>query len=207
MKEGTLVEQHLKEMKELTDRLAAIGAPVKEEDQVVTLLGSLPPSYSTLVTTLEAKAGELTLSHVQQALINEEQKRKEKSHKSQTDSALVNVHGRKKGRQVKCFGCEKLGHYKRDCPSNKTAPKGEYYKSDHKAKTVNDEGNSSKENESDSEGVFTATVISEFSARGRKPWLIDSGASRHMTCEINLLIPIMKSLKQLRKSDWEMVEL
>lgn len=80
MKEGTPVEQHLKRMKELTDRLAAIGAPVSEEDQVVTLLGSLPVSYSTLVTALEAKAvEELTLSFVQQALINEEQKRKEKT--------------------------------------------------------------------------------------------------------------------------------
>ena len=52
MKEGTSVEAHLKQMKEITDRLAAIGAPISEEDQVVTLLGSVPPSYSTLVTAL-----------------------------------------------------------------------------------------------------------------------------------------------------------
>ena len=42
MKEGTLIEAHLKHMKEFTDKLAAIGAPISEEDQVVTLLGSLP---------------------------------------------------------------------------------------------------------------------------------------------------------------------
>ena len=45
MKDGTSVERHLKQMKELTARLAAIGAPIAEED-VVTLLGSLPKSYS-----------------------------------------------------------------------------------------------------------------------------------------------------------------
>ena len=50
MKEDTSVEEHIKNMKELTDRLAAINAPIAEEDQVVTLLGSLPSSYSTLVT-------------------------------------------------------------------------------------------------------------------------------------------------------------
>ena len=55
MKEGTSMEAHIKNMKELTDRLAAINAPIAEEDQVVTLLGSLPPSYSTLVTALEAR--------------------------------------------------------------------------------------------------------------------------------------------------------
>ena len=54
MKEGTSVEAHLKQMKEITDRLAAIGAPISEVDQAVTLLGSLPPSYSNLVTALES---------------------------------------------------------------------------------------------------------------------------------------------------------
>ena len=41
-------------MKDIADKLAAIGAPISEEDQVVTLLGSLPGSYATLVTALEA---------------------------------------------------------------------------------------------------------------------------------------------------------
>ena len=31
------MEAHLKSMKELTDKLEAIGAPISEEDQVVTL--------------------------------------------------------------------------------------------------------------------------------------------------------------------------
>ena len=39
---------------ELIDKLTAIGAPISEEDQVVTLLGSLPPGYATLVTALES---------------------------------------------------------------------------------------------------------------------------------------------------------
>ena len=40
MKEGTSIENHIKHMKELTDKLAAIGAPISDEDKVVTLLGS-----------------------------------------------------------------------------------------------------------------------------------------------------------------------
>ena len=39
MKEGTSMEKHLKHMKDIADKLAAIGAPISEEDQVVTLLG------------------------------------------------------------------------------------------------------------------------------------------------------------------------
>ena len=76
MKEGTPMEVHLKEMKEITDKLASIGAPISEEDQVVTLLGSLLSSYSTLVTALEAHVDDIWLDFVQQALVHEEQKRK-----------------------------------------------------------------------------------------------------------------------------------
>ena len=80
MTERTSIEKPLKHMKELTDRLAAIGAPIDEEDQVVTLLGSLPISYATLVTALESRGDDLTLNYVQQALVHEEQKMQEQGH-------------------------------------------------------------------------------------------------------------------------------
>ena len=74
MKEGTSMEAHLKQMKEITDKRASIDAPILGEDQVVTLLGRLSPSYSTLVTALEACVDDRRLDFVQQALIHEEQK-------------------------------------------------------------------------------------------------------------------------------------
>ena len=95
MKESTTIETHLKQMKELSDQLAAIGTPIMEEDQVVTLLGSLPKSFSTLVTALEARVDEgLSLKYVQQVLVNEEQNMRENGHFSgsdaqKEDSALV----------------------------------------------------------------------------------------------------------------------
>ena len=49
MKEGATIESHLKEMKELSDQLSAIDAPITEEDQVVTLLGSLPRASRRLL--------------------------------------------------------------------------------------------------------------------------------------------------------------
>ena len=72
MSEGNSIEVHLKEMKELTDNLSSIGAPISEEDQVVTLLSSLPSSFSTVVTALEARVGDLTMDFVQQQLIHHE---------------------------------------------------------------------------------------------------------------------------------------
>ena len=48
MAEGGNVERHLTEMQDLTDRLAAMGSKISEEDKAMTLLGSLPPSYRAL---------------------------------------------------------------------------------------------------------------------------------------------------------------
>ena len=73
MKEGTSIKAHLKDIKEITDKLAAIGAPISEQDQVVTLLSSLPHSYANVVTALEARVDNIQLSHVQQALFHAEQ--------------------------------------------------------------------------------------------------------------------------------------
>ena len=67
----------------------------------MTLLGSLPQSYSTLVTALEACVDDIKLDFVQQVLMHEEQKSKGQYARSngilcggQEDSALM---GRFKG--------------------------------------------------------------------------------------------------------------
>ena len=55
-------------MRDVTDKLAAIGAPIPDEDQVVTLLGSLPRSFVTIVTAIETRMDGVSLDYVQQAL-------------------------------------------------------------------------------------------------------------------------------------------
>ena len=91
MKEGQAIQDHLKCMKEISDKLAALGSAVAEEEQVVAMLIGLPPRYGTLVTDLEAKGEDLSLLYVQQALVNEEQKRqvsKRRAAAGNRDSAL-----------------------------------------------------------------------------------------------------------------------
>ena len=132
MKEGSSIETHMKEMKELADRLAALGAAVLEEDQVVTLLGSLPPSYQMLVTTLEAR-NELTLNYVQQSLVHEEKKQSSglSSEKPGSHGAMYHSHKEqhkdrdgKRQRSTrqwkpKCFSFGQKGHFECGCPSPK----------------------------------------------------------------------------------------
>ena len=96
MSEGNSIDVHLKEMKELTDELSSIGAPISEEDQVITLLGSLPPSFSTVATALKARVDDLTMDFVQQQLIHHERKLKVQELKPEVlhNSALVEAQKR-----------------------------------------------------------------------------------------------------------------
>ena len=50
------MSSHIKAMTEVFNDLAVIGAPMEDEDKVVTLLASLPETYNMLVTALEASS-------------------------------------------------------------------------------------------------------------------------------------------------------
>ena len=169
MKEGTSVDLHLKQMKEITDKLAAIGAPISEEDQVVTLLGSLPKSYSALVTTLECSEG-VKLNYVQQALLHEERKKTESlvggpSPDNQSSSTLVGTQ-KKSRKTVRCYGCGEVGHIHRFCRMSKGRVSQNY---GHKAKDT-------EKSHSDTDGAFAASVGSLLNSLSAQ-WLVDSGAS------------------------------
>ena len=167
------MELHLKEMKELTDNLSSVGALISHEDQVVTLLGSLQFSFSTLVMALEARIDDISIDYVQQTLLQEEKKRDVSAGEPSTPMSnnTAQYGGCKRAKHPRpppvCWKCNEMGHVQHFCPNKERKSQT----ADHKAKVT--------KSQSEDEGAFTA-------ANNMPPMngcIIDSGASSHMTSQ------------------------
>jgi hypothetical protein len=75
--------------------------------------------------------------------------------------------------KVQCFECHNYGHYKRNCPKLTTKRKER-----HHASIVNDEESSKKTKHNEIDFFYYLTLTGTVEA---DMWLIDSGASRHIT--------------------------
>ena len=176
------MSEHINKMKELAGQLEAVGASITEDDQVATLLCSLPESYNSLITALESRADDLKLEFVTARLLHEEHKRKENSLTSDTgEKALLSKHDRtnqksfKPKRKGKCHNCGISGHWARECRK----PKKEKPK-EGKEKQDGALYNASTEHAS----FYSSKRVNQKDLT----WYIDSGASQHMSYNKEMMV-------------------
>ena len=139
-REGSNMTEHLNDFQGLVNQLTAMKLVLEDEIQALLLLSSLPESWETLVVSVSNSApnGTLTLAMVKDSLINEEARRKDlgigsdsralvtdkserrgrSKHRGNKYDRSEKSKGRSKSRgkkNLKCFYCDKPGHFKRDC--------------------------------------------------------------------------------------------
>ena len=175
LNEGDSVQEHIRMMTEVFEELAVIGDPLKEEDQVVYLLASLPESYDMLVTALEASVDVPRMDVVTERLLHAERKQKGREDDRSQSKAMTMANDSR--RAVKCYHCGRAGHIRRNCPdlnndeNNPRLPsqKGGCH---HRANKTSRDSDSEK----DLLVINHALQVSSSS----KNWVIDSGATCHM---------------------------
>ena len=97
-------------------------------------------------------------------------------------------HPRRDISKLRCYTCDEIGHFAKDCPKNKSHPhKKKGNKRRHHAHAAEDDKPSKKRSRYESEDSSSEDEYVLISAltgnitHGSYDWLIDSGASKHMT--------------------------
>lgn len=193
LEEGDAIEEHLSVLSNLFQQLEDMGETFQDGWKVAMLLGSLPQSFDTLITALEARnATELTFDFVHEKLLAQQNRKAQDGDGEAVLKAMA-----KPSKERTCFFCKGVGHFKKDCLEYKQwkkkkegtgqggkANKEKVHKVEKGATTemlftvVASDGNDKKDDE-DVKGD-TELICTMASNCSKSDWVADSGATCHV---------------------------
>lgn len=188
--EGTNIEQHANKIKEMFQQLIASDKEVKMEFLMsATLLGSLPSSYDSLITALEArKEEELNATFVWAKVIEEYHRRNERTQSAGESSSALKVSTNNKKSSIVCNFCDKPGHIRKNC--NKLKHKKQQAQNNGDSKKPQNENNKSHLVAGESFDNRLFAIGSALTVTSNTGWFVDSGATVHISREKNFFLEL-----------------
>ena len=116
---------HFRGLTNLREELASMGKTLDDAGFTLILLNSLPASYKAIISVINATANctgnPVTPEQVMGLVTNEYDRRVIKTGKKSSEEAPATKSQRhnKHRRSIKCYKCQKKGHYKADCCTDK----------------------------------------------------------------------------------------
>ena len=165
------ITKYVDRAKTIWSDLTATGTEMPETDVTLPILTGLPKEYEVVATVLETSSAELRIDQVVPHLLSVEQRtttiqdsvsiyaardnRRQQGHQQRRSTGAPANISYKKPSDTKCFYCNKLGHIKADC----------------------------RQRIRDEQATGTNRVVAFGTSTGskRNEWILDSGASRHLT--------------------------
>ncbi|CAI7806211.1 unnamed protein product [Closterium sp. NIES-54] len=214
MKDSESMRAYANLVEELGERLVELDASVEDNDWIMTLLAGLSEAWSTVITMLDGTQDTWKKEQVVARLINEEARRTKlhgdaigAAHFSHDAKAKGTGHfkrrndgnnrgssngsaatssssrggsasgNRARAREGACRFCKKTGHWWRDCPVKPANRRPSSSDDNRRAHVATCDNN-------DREFIF---VASGTTIGGVDAWVLDTGATQHMTACATLL--------------------
>lgn len=184
---GIEMSTFLSKIQELQNQLKQLGEEVSDKFVITKVLMSLPEEYKHFVSAWESAPDDRqTMDNLVARLLVEEERVKEKNGQNlTTGSSAFHVKNKK---NIKCFKCNKMGHYLSECKSNNSNIKSEeqnnkcFYcgKIGHKKSQCWFKNNKLQKKSN------AFVVSNSLEQHCQSQWLVDTGATEHMCCDRGL---------------------
>ena len=200
---GNMLE-HINHLKSIHDQLKEMGANIDDGELAMTLLASLPDEFKPHFMVLDAVGEEkVTFEKVKAMLLNDADRISDSMKYEDAYSAQRINKGRQnesggqnKGYEGKfghkfqgtCHHCKEKGHFAQDCPKQRNNAQQGDNQGKGKRTACRAEGENDQNN-TEIEALYTSND------EDRCGWIIDSGATQHMTFERNHLTNYVKFKK------------
>ncbi|KAL0537750.1 hypothetical protein IC582_026735 [Cucumis melo] len=201
MDQSKSLEENLDEFQKIVVDLNNIGEKMSDENQAVILLNSLPETYREVKAAIKYGRDSLTMSIVLDALktrnleIKKERKDGEllmargRSEKKSWKGKERSFRSKSKGKSRKCFLCHKEGHFKKNCPLNKSR---EASTSEANVTGGYNSAEITDGYDSAETGYESAEVLMVSHRDIQDAWIMDSGCTFHMTPHRDFLTNFQK---------------
>jgi hypothetical protein len=198
MSKSVSVSTYFMRISQIKDKLASIGDSLDDAKIVTTTLNGFPsyldafvqetcarrklPKFDKLWTDYVQEESRLTPKmqktndEENQSLVAHVKKRKERRNESPKKNRISVPDHKKDVFKIRCFNCQKLGHFSYQCSQGKGKRKNNAH-----ATYMEDSTSQKKTREKKyEEYVFISSIIGTIT-QGSDIFLVDNGASKHMT--------------------------